>query len=61
MDEHKDVANTAAGVTIKKELTEESKRHEAELKKAQKGEMRELREKGEEIRQEGSIATPLGE
>ena len=51
MDEHKDVTNTVAGVAINKELTEESKRHEVELKKAQKKKMRELREEEEEIRQ----------
>jgi hypothetical protein len=52
VDEHKDVANTAAGEEIDRELKEAAKQHEAEVKKAQEEMARALREKEEEARRQ---------
>ena len=45
VDEHKDVANTAAGEAIDRELKEAARRHEAELKKAEEERARALKAK----------------
>ena len=50
VDEHKDVANTAAGEAIDRELKEAARRHEAELKKAEEERARALKAKEEEAR-----------
>ena len=50
VDQHKDVANTAAGGAVDAELDAEKKRHEAEVKKAQEEVQRKMREKEEEAR-----------
>jgi hypothetical protein len=52
VDEHKDVANTAAGEAINTELAEQTKRHEAALNAIREEMMRTLREKEERARQE---------
>ena len=50
VDEHKDIAQTAAGEAIEEELREAARKHEAELKKAEEDRARALREKEEEAR-----------
>lgn len=50
VDEHKNIADTAAAETINAELEEAKRRHEAEVKKAQEDMERALREKEEETR-----------
>ena len=50
VDQHKDVANTAAAGAVDAELDAEKKRHEAEVKKAQEEVQRKMREKEEEAR-----------
>ena len=50
VDEHKDVAKTAAGEVINEELAEAKRRHEANIKEAQEKAARELREREEEAR-----------
>jgi membrane protein involved in colicin uptake len=62
VDEHKDIANTAAGEAIDRELKEAARRHEAEVKKAQEEAARALREKEEEaMRQREAEARRLEE
>ena len=51
VDEQKDVTNTAAGEAVNTELTEEIKRHEAELNAVREEMMRTLEEKHERARQ----------
>ena len=51
VDEHKDVANTAAGEAVNTELTEETKRHEAALAAMREETMRALEEKHERAKQ----------
>lgn len=50
VDEHKDIANTAAGEAVNVELTEEIKRHEATLNQVREEMMRALEEKSERAR-----------
>jgi len=50
VNEHKDVANTAAGAAITKDLKEEEERYQADLKKAQEEMARALREREEETK-----------
>ena len=52
VDEHKDIIDTAAGEVINKELNEQIRRHQAELKTVQEEMMKALKEKDEETRQE---------
>ena len=51
VDEHQDVANTAAGEAVNTELTEEIKRHEADLNTVREETKRMLEEKRERARQ----------
>ena len=51
VDEQKDIVDTAAGQAINRELNEQIRRHQAELKILQGG-MQALEEKDEEVRQE---------
>ena len=51
VDEHKGVANTTAGEAVNAELTEEIKRHEADLNAVREEMMRTLGEKHERARQ----------
>ena len=51
VDEQKDVTNTAAGEAVNTELTEEIKRHEADLNAVRKEMMRMLGEKREKAKQ----------
>jgi len=50
VDEHKDIANTAAGEAVNVELTEEIKQHEATLNQVREEMMRALEEKSERAR-----------
>ena len=52
VEEHKDIANTAAGEVISKELNEQMRRHQAELKVVQEEMVQALKGKDEEARQE---------
>ena len=52
VDEHKDIIDTAAGEAVNKELNEQIRRHQAELKSIQEDMMKALKEKDEETRQE---------
>ena len=52
VDERKDIVKTAAGEAINRELSEQIRRHQAELKAVQEGMMQALREKDEETREE---------
>lgn len=52
VDEGKDIVNTSAGEVINKELNEQIRRHQAELKAVQEEMMKALDEKDEETRQE---------
>ena len=50
VDQNKGITNTAAGEAVNTKLAEETKRHEAELKKAQEEKERALRQKEEEAK-----------
>jgi hypothetical protein len=50
VDERKDVAKTAAGETLNKDLKEQAERHQADLEKTQEEKARALRQKEEETR-----------
>ena len=50
VDEHRDIANTAASDAVNAELAEAARRHEAELKRAEEERLRALREREEEAR-----------
>ena len=52
VDDHKDIIDTAAGESINKELKEQIKRHQAELKEVQEEMAQALREKDGEAEQE---------
>jgi chromosome segregation ATPase len=52
VDEHKDIIDTAAGEAVNRELNEQIRRHQAELKAVQEDMMQALNEKDEETRQE---------
>ncbi|KAF9653408.1 P-loop containing nucleoside triphosphate hydrolase protein [Thelephora ganbajun] len=52
VDEHKDIIDTAAGEAVNRELNEQIRRHQAELKIVQEEMMQALKEKDEETRQE---------
>jgi len=52
VDEHKDIVDTAAGEAVNRELNEQIRRHQAELKVVQEEMMQALKEKDEETRQE---------
>ena len=52
VDEHKDIVDTAAGEAVNRELNEQMRRHQAELKAVQEDMMQALKEKDEETRQE---------
>ena len=52
VDEHKDILDTAAGEAVNRELNEQIRRHQAELKAVQEGLMQALKEKDEETRKE---------
>ena len=52
VDEHKDIADTAAGEAINRELNEQMRRHRAELKKVEEEMVQALKEKDEETMQE---------
>jgi len=52
VDEHKDIVDTAAGEAVNKELNQQIRRHQAELKAVQEDMLRALEEKDEETRQE---------
>ena len=52
VDEHKDIVDTAAGEAVNKELNEQIRRHQAQLKTVQEEMMQALEEKDEETRQE---------
>ena len=52
VDEHKDIVDTAAGEAVNRELNEQIRRHQAELKTVQREMMQALKEKDEETRQE---------
>ena len=52
VDEGKNIVDTAAGDVINKELNEQIRRHQAELKAVQEEMMKALKEKDEETRQE---------
>ena len=52
VDERKDIIDTAAGDSINKELKEQIKRHQAQLKELRKEMMEALKAKDEEVRQE---------
>ena len=52
VDEHKDIGDTAAGETINKELNEQMRRHQAEMKAVQQEMRQALKEKDEETRRE---------
>ena len=51
VDEHKDIAHTAAGEAINTELTEQTKRHEAALSQVREEMMRALEAKHQQARQ----------
>ena len=50
VEEHKDIADTAAGVAVNHELSEQIKRHQAELKELREAMEQASGEKGEETR-----------
>ncbi|KAF9647081.1 hypothetical protein BDM02DRAFT_3098690 [Thelephora ganbajun] len=52
VDDHKDITDTAAGEAINKELKEQIRRHQAELKTVQEDMLKALKDKDEEARQE---------
>jgi len=52
VDEKKNIIDTAAGEAVNKELNEQMRRHQAELKAVQEDMMKALKEKDEETRQE---------
>ena len=52
VDEHKDIVDTAAGEAVNKELNEQIRRHQAELRAVQEEMMQALQEKDEETRRE---------
>ena len=52
VDEGKNIINTSAGEAVNKELNEQMRRHEADLKAVQESMMEALKEKDEETRQE---------
>ena len=52
VDDHKDIVDTAAGEAINKELNEQIRRHQAELKDIQEEMKQALEDKDEETRQE---------
>ena len=52
VDEHKNIADTAAGEAVNRELNEQMERHQTELKSVQEEMMLALGEKDEEARQE---------
>jgi hypothetical protein len=52
VDEHRDILDTAAGEAVNRELNEQIRRHQAELKAVQEGLMQALKEKDEETRKE---------
>ena len=52
VDEHKDIVDTAAGEAVNRELNQQIRRHQAELKLVQEEMMQALKEKDEETRQE---------
>ena len=52
VDEHKDIGDTAAGEAINKELNEQMRRHQAEMKVVQEEMEQALKEKDEETRRE---------
>ena len=52
VEEGKNIINTAAGETINKELNEQTRKHQAELKVVEEGMMKALEAKDEETRQE---------
>ena len=52
VDEHKNIADTAAGEAVNRELNEQMERHQTELKSIQEEMVHALNEKDEEARQE---------
>ena len=52
VDEHKDIIDTAAGEAVNKELNEQIRRHQAELKTVQEEMLQALKDKDEETRKE---------
>ena len=52
VDEHKDIVDTAAGEAVNKELNEQIRRHQAELKTIQEEMRQALKEKDEETKRE---------
>jgi DNA anti-recombination protein RmuC len=52
VDEHKDILDTAAGEAVNRELNEQIRRHQAEMKAIREEMMQALKEKDEEARQE---------
>ena len=52
VDEHKDIVDTAAGEAVNRELNEQIRRHQAELKVVQGEMIQALKEKDEETRRE---------
>jgi chromosome segregation ATPase len=52
VDEHKDIVDTAAGEAVNKELNEQIRRHQVELKAVQEEMKQALQEKDEETRRE---------
>ena len=52
VDEHKDIIDTAAGEVVNKELNEQIRRHQAELKAVQEEMKQALKDKDEETREE---------
>ena len=52
VDEHKDILDTAAGEAVNRELNEQIRRHQAEMKAVREEMMQALKEKDEEARKE---------
>ena len=52
VDEHKDIVDTAAGDAVNKEIKEQIKRHQAEMKAVQEDLLQALKDKDEETRKE---------
>jgi len=52
VDEHKDIIDTAAGDAVNKEIKEQIKRHQAEMKAVQEEMLQALKDKDEETRKE---------
>ena len=52
VDKHMDIIDTAAGEVVNRELNEQIRRHQAELKSVQEDMIRALKEKDDETRQE---------